>query len=213
MKAVTKNSIFPIYTNGFFLSRNQATASIIRYKNKEVIITAAHSVFDRETKSIYKNIRVKKNPVSTMIVHKEWTERGNFLYDIAFLLPKKEDEFKLRKNRNMTIGYLNHDDLCCELIGLSLYKQKFKTYKGKIKQDKIYNSGLIGVKARPQDGLSGGPWIRELAEHDEIIAITSLSLAKYPEMLWGVPITKPITKMIDELIEGKSTDSVIFKLG
>lgn len=171
-----------------------SNASVVFWKKKLLIITAAHSVFDWHYKKFAESISFfdyegNEVNIKRIVLSNNWVSEGILDFDTAILIPDKTNhcnynkiypKFFYDKEQKITVLYLKD----------KLFKKKLMCHEANTFEDYIYESSMIGVNLKAKEGYSGSPWYYKDEKGTYQITNTSLSFKKYKKLsfapYWGM---------------------------
>ncbi|MEW5593624.1 hypothetical protein ABGT24_08710 [Peribacillus frigoritolerans] len=177
--------------------KSLGSASIVKSLKFPLIATAAHCIYDWESKRFYD--RVEFSPYSKdfkrsfkpvlAVIPKDWAEHGVVDYDTGFLVFDSEsltiidsDELGIPVAFNRP---LNQEYLVSGFQNVLLPSKKPLISRGIAHPDFFKNSSLQGVRSKGKSGMSGGPWFTEVEGEYIQNSNTSLSMKSVKNTLWG----------------------------
>jgi hypothetical protein len=177
--------------------RSLGSASILKSLNAPVIATAAHCLYDWESKQFYECIRflpysedfkVAFKPVLASIP-KDWAQHGIVDYDTGFLVLEPEASNVINfEEKGIPVAFNMSRNLEYVISGFQnvlLPSKKPLVSKGIACTDSFKNSSLQGVRSKGKSGMSGGPWFTEFEGRYIQNSNSSLSMKSVKNTLWG----------------------------
>ncbi len=177
--------------------RSLGSASILKSVNAPIIATAAHCVYDWESKQFYEHIRflpysegfkVAFKPVLASIP-KEWAKNGVVDYDTGFLVLEPEASNVINfEEKGIPVAFNMSRNLEYVISGFQnvlLPSKKPLFSRGVACADSFKHSSLQGVPSKGKSGMSGGPWFTEIEGRYVQNSNSSLSMKSVKNTLWG----------------------------
>ncbi|ERN52019.1 trypsin-like serine peptidase [Alkalihalophilus marmarensis] len=197
----SKSNLLSLGKIAFKVGKKQSFGSACLVKapsNSIMIATAAHCIYDWETKNSFKDLHFipafepeVRIPVQKCFVPKMWGEHSAVEFDTAFLeLDVPAEKFDLYERYSITPVFNIDKELDYLVYGyfpdlfLRPTKKQYMS-RGKASQDIFKDSTLQGVKSKVKSGMSGGPWLTVYNNQLHINSVSSLSFKKVKNIIWG----------------------------
>lgn len=177
-------------------ARSRGSGSIIQSPKFTIVATAAHCLYDWETKSFFKRVSflpyLEKFKISykptLAVIPKDWSE-GIVDYDTGFLVfTSMSSQLIDYKNYAIPIEFNLSRNLEYILIGFQNFIIPSRTpliSRGVAHEDIYKNSTLQGLTSKGKSGMSGGPWFTKHKGQYIQNSLTSLSMKSVKNTLWS----------------------------
>lgn len=172
------------------------SGSLIQTRNFPIVATAAHCIYDWESKYFYESLsflpfstsfKTKLRPYAA-VIPKIWSEKAIVDFDTGFLLFNSFSNIENYTKYTIPAVFNIPRELNYIVAGFQnrIFPSKKPTANfGKANQDFHRNSTLQSVKSKGKNGMSGGPW---LTKHKGVYiqnSVSSLSFKSQKNLLWG----------------------------
>ena len=191
--------------------RQKGSGCIFYYKNKWIIATAAHCVYNINDDVFYKDFKftIPSSKITytlgDVFLHKYWSELYAPEYDIAFFTIDCDDNC-LKFDKSYLTPYFNipidESFIIAGFPGKIIFANKLYIKKNNIGiADRLYFSNLIGIKTCKKEGMSGGPLLCQSKNRFNIVGTVSLSFVSEKGVLWCAPWNEDFKLILDYLVK------------
>ncbi|HGD2724756.1 serine protease [Streptococcus vestibularis] len=196
--------------------RQKGTGCIFHYKERWILATAAHCVYNIDEDTFYTDFKFtqpssnKEYILGDVFLHKFWPSLYAPEYDIAFFNINCADSFSNLDRMYLTPCFAPLVDKKFMIVGFPgkiIFRNKLYIKKDNNGiSDSLYSSNLIGIRTNKKEGMSGGPLICQNKDGLNIVGTISLSFVSEKGILWCAPWNKDFEIILDFLTGDKKVE-------